>query len=227
MKNKQYIYNFEQQTNYLCSANRQLMYYKIISLFCISGFVVLTACNNHPEKSTAAQHKIQTTAISVDTSDNADADTVLTLDKDNQEAVYKPAVITGFKTAYNQSFNFSFELPNQWRAIDESTIGDGYYVFTGKKFTDIRIYGERITPDNERVLAEVDSTVFNKIETFIFNDGIKGLKLSGRQYRMFVKDAGRIRVSLYIKARKRWLDQNEVYLEHIAHSIKPIRTTKK
>jgi len=201
------------------------MYYKMFSRFCISVLVVMTACNNHPEKSTATQQKIQSTAISVDTSDNADA--VLTLDKDNQEAVYKPAIITGFKTAYNQSFNFSFELPQQWRAIDESTIGDGYYIFTGKKFTDIRIYGERITPDNERVLAEVDSTVFNKIETFVFNDGIKGLKLSGRQYRMFVKEVGKIRVSLYIKARKRWLDDNEVYLEHIAHSIKPIRTTKK
>jgi hypothetical protein len=200
------------------------MRYKIISLLCFSAIVAITACNNHSEKATATQQKIQTTAISVDTSDNAD--TILALDKDNQEAVYKPAVITGFKTAYNQSFNFSFELPKQWRAIDESTIGDGYYIFTGKKFTDIRIYGERITPENERVLAEVDSTVFYKIETFIFNDGKKGLKLSGRQYRMFVKDAGKIRVSLYIKARKHWIEQNEVYLEHIAHSIKPIRNTK-
>ncbi len=203
------------------------MYYKIIPLFCISAFVVMTACNNHPDKTTASQQKIQTTAISVDTSENVDADTVLSLDRDNQEAVYKPAKAKEFKTAYNQSFNFSFELPTLWRAIDESTIGDGYYIFTGKKFTDIRIYGERITPDNERVLAEVDSTVFNKIETFVFNDGIKGLKLSGRQYRMFVKDAGKIRVSLYIKARKRWLDQNEIYLEHMAFSIKPIRSTKK
>lgn len=203
------------------------MHYKIISLFCISAFVITTACNNHQDKSTTAQQRIQSTAISVDTSENADADTVLTLDRDNQEAIYKPALIKEFKIAYNQSFNFSFELPKQWRAIDESTIGDGYYIFTGKKFTDIRIYGERITPDNERVLAEVDSTVFSKIETFIFNDGIKGLKLSGRQYRMFVKDNGKIRVSLYIKARKRWLDQNEAFLEHIAHSIKPIRNTKK
>src|ERR1035437_4036765 len=170
------------------------MYYKIISLFCISVFVVMTACNNHPEKSTATQQKIQTTAISVDTSENADADTVLTLDKDNQEAVCKPAIITGFKTAYNQSFNFSFELPQQWRAIDESTIGDGYYIFTGKKFTDIRIYGERITPENENNLVEVDSTDFNKIEKFTFDDGIKGLKLSGRTYRMYIKDNGKIRV---------------------------------
>lgn len=203
------------------------MYYKIIPLFCFTVLVAITACNNHPEKSTATQQKIQETAISVDTSENADADTILALDKDNQEAVYKPAVVSGFKTAFNQSFNFSFELPTQWRAIDESTIGDGYYLFTGKKFTDIRIYGERITPENERVLAEVDSTVFNKIETFIYNDGIKGLKLSGRQYRMFVKESGKVRVSLYIKARKRWLDQNEIYLEHIAHSIKSIRPVKK
>ncbi len=203
------------------------MRYKIISLFFLLSIVAITACNNHPGKSTASQQKIQSTAISVDTADNYNADTVLTLDRDNQEAVYKTALVKGFKTAYNQSFNFCFELPKNWRAIDESTIGDGYYIFTGKKFTDIRIYGERITPENERVLAEVDSTVFYKIESFIFNDGKKGLKLSGRQYRMFVKEAGKIRVSLYIKARKRWIDENESSLEHIARSIKQIRSTNK
>jgi len=201
------------------------MSFKIFSPVYLMLLVALIACNNQPAKNTA-QNNNQTADRALEIADSIATDSTLTLNKDSQEAIYRPGVLKGFKTAFNQTYNFAFELPEQWRAIDASTIGDGYYIFTGKKFTDIRIYGERITPENENVLAEVDSTEFNKIERFTFNDGIKGLKLSGRVNRMYIKDTGKIRISFYIKARKSWVEQNEVYLEHIAQSIRQIHKTK-
>jgi len=202
------------------------MTHKIFSIFSLSVLFALVACNNQPPKNTSGQKIDQKAGRAYEIADSIATDSTLTINKESLEAVYRPAKLSEFKTAFNQTFNFAFELPKQWRAIDASTIGDGYYIFTGKKFTDIRIYGEIITPENEKVLAEVDSTDFNKIEKFTFNDGNKGLKLSGRIYRMYIKDTGRIRISFYIKARKHWIEQNEVYLEHIAQSIHQIHKSK-
>lgn len=202
------------------------MSYKIFSIFSFSVLFVLIACNNQPVKNTTGQKTEQNKGRAYEIADSIATDSTLAINKENQEAVYRPAKLSGFRTAFNRTFNFSFELPNQWRAIDASTIGDGYYIFTGKKFTDIRIYGEMITPENEKVLAEVDSTDFNKIEKFTFNDGSEGLKLTGRIYRMYIKDTGKIRISFYIKARKHWIEQNEVYIEHVAQSIRQIHKSK-
>ena len=202
------------------------MRHKIFSLLFISLLFTLVACNNQPAKNTANQSTDQSATRASEIADSIATDSTLTINKDSQEAVYRPASLNRFKTAFNQTYNFAFELPKEWRAIDASTIGDGYYIFTGKKFTDIRIYGERVTPENENKLAEVDSTDFNKIEKFTFDDGIKGLKLSGRTYRMYIKDSGKFRISFYVRARKNWINQNEVYLDHMAKSIHQIRKSK-
>jgi hypothetical protein len=202
------------------------MCHKIFSILFLSLLFSLVACNNRSVKSTSIQKNDQTADRAKEIADSIATDSTLTIDKDSQEAVYRSAGIKGFRTAFNQTYNFAFDLPEKWRAIDASTIGDGYYIFTGKKFTDIRIYGEGITPANEKVLAEVDSTEFNKIEKFTFNDGTKGLKLSGRIYRMYIKDIGKTRISFYIKARKRWIEQNEAYIEHMAQSIRKIHKSK-
>ncbi|MDP4290508.1 MAG: hypothetical protein Q8908_05455 [Bacteroidota bacterium] len=202
------------------------MHHKIVSTLFTLILITLVACNNHPAKNTTNQQTDRQTAREKEIADSIATDSTLILNKDSQEAVYRPSSLSSFKTAYNQVFNFAFELPKQWRAIDASTIGDGYYIFTGKKFTDIRIYGEMITPVNEKVLAELDSNDFNKIEKFTFDDGSRGLKLSGRVYRMYIKDHGKIRISLYVKARKNWLQKNDVYLEHMAQSIRQIHKTK-
>ena len=199
---------------------------KIFSILFITLLVTLFACNNQPARNQANQNTDQSAAKANAIADSIASDSTLTINKDSQEAVYRTASLNRFKTAFNQRYNFAFELPKEWRAIDASTIGDGYYIFTGKKFTDIRIYGERITPENENKLAEVDSTDFNKIEKFTFDDGIKGLKLSGRTYRMYIKDDGKFRISFYVRARKNWINQNEVYLDHMAKTIHQIRKTK-
>jgi hypothetical protein len=202
------------------------MYQKIFSILFVSFLFTVVACNNQTAKNTASKNNDQSAAKANEIADSIATDSTLTINKDSQEAVYRPASLNRFKTAFNQTYNFAFELPKQWRAIDASTIGDGYYIFTGKKFTDIRIYGERITPENENKLAEVDSTDFNKIEKFTFDDGIKGLKLSGRTYRMYIKDNEKIRIYFYVRARKNWIAQNEVYLEHMAQTIHQIHKIK-
>jgi len=202
------------------------MFRKILSILISARIITLVSCNNQPAKNAASQSKDQSVSKAGEIADSIATDSTLTINKDSQEAVYRTATLNRFKTAFNQRYNFAFELPKEWRAIDASTIGDGYYIFTGKKFTDIRIYGERITPENENKLAEVDSTDFNKIEKFIFDDGIKGLKLSGRTYRMYIKDDGKFRISFYVRARKNWIKQNEVYLDHMAKTIHQIRKTK-
>lgn len=202
------------------------MCHKICSILFLSLLFTLVACNNQPVKNTSNPKTGQKVDRAIEIADSIATDSTLSINKDSQEAVYRPAGLKEFKTAFNQTYNFAFELPVQWRAVDASTIGDGYYIFTGKKFTDIRIYGERITPETEKVLAEVDSTEFNKIEKFTFNDRNKGLKLSGRIYRMYIKDFGKIRISFYIKARKHWIEQNEVYIDHVARSIHQIHKSK-
>jgi len=202
------------------------MFRKILSILISALIITLVSCNNQPAKNAASQSKDQSVSKAGEIADSIATDSTLTINKDSQEAVYRTATLNRFKTAFNQRYNFAFELPKEWRAIDASTIGDGYYIFTGKKFTDIRIYGERITPENENKLAEVDSTDFNKIEKFIFDDGIKGLKLSGKTYRMYIKDDGKFRISFYVRARKNWIKQNEVYLDHMAKTIHQIRKTK-
>lgn len=199
---------------------------KTSSILFLSLLFTLVACNNQPAKNTSNPKTGQAVDRAIEIADSIATDSTLTINKDSQEAVYRPGALKEFKTAFNQTYNFAFELPEKWRAVDASTIGDGYYIFTGKKFTDIRIYGERITPETEKVLAEVDSTNFNKIEKFTFIDGHTGLKLSGRINRMYVKDLGKIRISFYIKARKRWIEQNDAYLEHIARSIRQIHKSK-
>ena len=83
---------------------------KTSSILFLSLLFTLVACNNQPAKNTSNPKTGQAVDRAIEIADSIATDSTLTINKESQEAVYRPAALKEFKTAFNQTYNFAFEL---------------------------------------------------------------------------------------------------------------------
>ncbi len=117
-------------------------------------------------------------------------------------------------TIVNDRYNFSFDLPLQWKAGDVSDNGDGYIIQTGEANVDFRIYAQqKLGLDND--------DDYEKKETFAFDDGTKGTKCYYSDTEYFIyKNNKNATIAFYIDANDAWLKAHSESLEAIAKSMK-------
>ncbi len=118
----------------------------------------------------------------------------------------------------NERFGFTFELPANYSATDKSNNGDGYFIVTGDKDVDLRIYGENI--NGNELMAEMELSTCERTETFHFGNGYPGTLCyqSGDKY--YYYDTPKTRIVFYVHGPKTWQERNDAIINTIAKSIK-------
>jgi len=136
-----------------------------------------------------------------------------------KEATYYQTDDPLFKKTVNVKFGFWFDIPKDWKAIDKSETGDGYYIVTGDDNVDMRIYGsQKVFSDSEyfkMLLAEG-----GKLTDFKFRDEAMGKRIETYGKIYFLRTEENIRITLYLSAKEKWFHQNKEIVEKIARSIK-------
>jgi hypothetical protein len=152
-----------------------------------------------------------------------------------REAKYFPTAEPGFRTEGNARFNFLFDIPKTWRAVDISVNGDGYVLIpdNGNRRVaspdiarrdsdtalDIRIYGSlKILPDSENYAML--TTDGGSIENFRFRDGTWGKLVRAGKEKYYIRSEEDVMITLYSKADRNWLRANEATVRAIARSIR-------
>jgi len=118
-----------------------------------------------------------------------------------------------YKFIENERYNFGFQLPTEWTAIDSSTNGDGYFIETGEKDVDIRIYGQ---PN----IIDLFTDHCTSTEEFVFNDEIQGVicNIDKSEFYIYRNDTS-IQIVLYVKTSEDWMNKNKAKIQFMAKSM--------
>ncbi len=141
---------------------------------------------------------------------------------EGKEAQYYPNAVEGYKTAYNQVYDFWFDLPEDWKAVDKSESGDGYYIVSDAADMDIRVYGLMKETAEEAYFQKLSGNN-GKMEDLVFNDGVTGKKIENTNSRVyFVRVDGDTYICFYVnyKSNPAWYEANSDKLTSIAMSIR-------
>lgn len=153
------------------------------------------------------------------TSENSQPDKTLNeiIEEESTEANYEKSDAAGNKKISSDRYGFSLEIPASWTATDKSNNGDGYFLSTGDKTVDLRVYGENL--QGNEVMAEMELSTCETSEKFIFWNGYPGIKCyqSGDYY--YYYDTPKTRVIFYVHAPKNWVEKNKVLVESVVKSL--------
>ncbi|MFN0276415.1 MAG: hypothetical protein ACKVPJ_11750 [Chitinophagales bacterium] len=127
-----------------------------------------------------------------------------------------PPVSYNYIKVVNNRYNFSFEMPESWKAVDKSNNGDGFYLDAGDINVDFRIYGETLTG-----IDDIDSEGIScdAVAEYVFADGTKGTKCTDNGLLYFFYPQKKKRVNVYINAPIEWKKKNINAINHIAESV--------
>ena len=145
-----------------------------------------------------------------------------TADGTGKEARYYPTSVEGYKTAHNEAFDFWFDIPEDWKAIDKSKNGDGYYIISDNAGMDIRVYGLIKSSTEEEYYRKLSGND-GQIEDFTFNDGEPGKKIRNLDSRVyFVRVDEDTFICFYVNYTNNaaWYEANQDKLTSIAMSIR-------
>lgn len=190
---------------------------KIITLFLVIGVIAGGAAACSAPKETGVQTTVQAAASKTEETENKSESSV-----DGKEAKYYPNALEGYKTAYNEMYDFWFDIPEKWKAVDRSEKGDGYYIIPDAADMDIRVYGLLKDTAEEDYYLKL-SGKNGKIEDITFNDGEPGKKIQNANSRVyFVRVDGDSYICFYVnfKSNPAWYQQNTDTLNYIAMSLR-------
>jgi hypothetical protein len=141
------------------------------------------------------------------------------------EIKFFPTYDEKYKTGSNEMYDFWFDIPNEWKAADQSADGSEYTIFTDNDKVLIKISGEMITEPEDEYYTKLAGNS-GTITDFTYRDGWVGKKIgvSGTET-WYVRVDGDSYMALHINAadQTEWLKQNEEKLSYVAMSE---RTTK-
>jgi len=165
----------------------------------------------------------EATAVTEEPGTNASASKTL-----SGEIKFYPTFDENYKTAHNEMFDFWFDIPVSWSAIDKTEDGSAYNILTGNDKVEISIHGILITEENEdeerfyASLAGKNGTV----SEFMFRDGWIGTQIiisDTEEY--YLRVDGDSYLGIYINADKDpgWKAENH---ERLMYFVQSARTTK-
>ena len=197
----------------------------VLVFILITGSITACAPTNTPgnqdsTQGTSSGNEDVVNTTGGDTSDSGNNNS--SASEDGKEARYYPNAVAGYKSAYNEIFDFWFDLPEDWKAVDRSQNGDGYFIISDAADMDIRIYG--ILKDSaDKGYYEKLSGKNGKIEDITFNDGESGKKVRNTSSRVyFVREDVDTYICFYVnfKSNPAWYEENADQLTYIAMSLR-------
>lgn len=192
--------------------------------FILIIFVILllfTACSSNQENGNGTTE----TSVADSTEPHTNASASKTLDG---EIRFYPTYDENYKTGHNEMFDFWFDIPVRWNAVDQTEDGSAYNILSGNDKVEISIYGVLINEDNQDEDGFCTSLAGSRgnVSDFVFRDGWVGtqIKVSDTE-EYYLRVDGDSYLILHINAGKdpEWMAKNEETLNYIALSA---RTTQ-
>lgn len=143
----------------------------------------------------------------------------------NGEVKFYPTYDENYKTGHNEVFEFWFDIPIDWNAVNQTEDGSAYNILSGNDKVIIEIYGVLISEENEKEDSYYASLAGSSgsVAEFIFRDGWVGtqVKVSASE-EYYLRVDGDSYLVVHIDARKdpEWKVQNEETLRYIALSAR-------
>ena len=137
------------------------------------------------------------------------------------ELKYFPTYDTEYKTARNDIFDFWFDIPNNWKAIDKSDTGEEFTVDCGNDKVSFLVYGTQIKGQVDDFYSKLSGTA-GSIEDFTFRDGWMGKKITNGTKLYYLRTDGDTYIIFYAnyKDDSAWFIDNRDTLEYIGQSLR-------
>lgn len=190
---------------------------KIIAILLLAAAVLLTGCSREDltedDEGMAFAEQLSTPS-NISAAKNMDG-----------EIIFYPAYDDDYKTGNNEMFDFWFDIPVDWNAVDNSADGSEYHIIDSSDKVKIRIFGIYTDEAGEDYCNELAGKN-GVISDFIFRDSWIGKKVEVSPNEMyFVRLDGDSYMVLHVDASAdpAWLDKNREIIEHIAMSARTAR----
>lgn len=182
--------------------------------------LLFTACSSDPGNGSGTE---ASAADSTELQTNASASKTL-----DGEIRFYPTYDENYKTGHNEMFDFWFDIPVGWNAIDQTEDGSAYNIISGNDKVEIRIYGVLINEENQDADKFYASLAGSKgtVSEFIFRDGWAGTQIKvSETEEYYLRIDGDSYLIIYINADKDpgWMAENKEKLDYVAFSA---RTTQ-
>lgn len=141
------------------------------------------------------------------------------------EIKFFPTIDPEYKTGNNEMFDFWFDIPSDWKAVDRSKDGSAYNILSGNYKIEISIYGVlKEKPEEDYYLSLAGSS--GSIKDFTYRDGWVGKQIQVTEHKTYyIRVDGDSYMVLLIDASQdpEWKIQNEEKLNTIAVSARTTR----
>ncbi|MGE5613198.1 MAG: hypothetical protein ACM3XR_02225 [Bacillota bacterium] len=141
------------------------------------------------------------------------------------EIKFYPTYDDGYKTGNNELYDFWFDIPVDWKAVDNSEDGSVYDILPGNDNVEIKIYGVMQDKPEEEFYAGLAGSG-GSVSDFAYRDGWIGKQVNvSENESYFVRVDGDSYIVLHINAEKdpEWKKINEEKLNYMAESIRITR----
>ncbi len=190
---------------------------KTLILFAL--VILLTGCGPKPAPAGENESGVSS-GTAVDTNNKQSAAKTL-----EGEIKFFPTYDAKYKTGSNEMFDFWFDIPNEWKAVDQSKDGSEYTIFPDNDKVSIKISGVITDETEEEYYARLAGDG-GTITDFTYRDGWEGKKISvSATETWYVRIDGDSYMVLHIDAagQSEWMDQNEDKLNYMAMSERTTR----
>lgn len=139
----------------------------------------------------------------------------------SSELKYYPSFDSGYKTTKNETLDFWFDIPNDWKAVDKSENGEEIIIDPGNENVSLLIYGMKKNGEDDDFYKKL-SGADGSIEDFFFRDGWMGKKITNGAKLYYLRDDGDTYMIFYSDCSKdsAWSDGNADKLGHIGGSLR-------
>lgn len=141
------------------------------------------------------------------------------------EIKFYPTYDVNYKTGSNEMFDFWFDIPNEWKAVDQSEDGSEYQILSGNEKIEIKIYGVLANGPEEDFYASLQGNS-GTISDFLYRDGWVGkqINISGTDT-YYVRVDGDSYMILHVNSKgdNEWMTQNAEKLSYMAMSARTTR----
>ncbi len=183
--------------------------------------VLLAGCTANPEKNSGGS----TTEMSGET-DGTDLPDKASASKTLEgEIKFYPTYDAGYKTGSNEMFAFWFDIPNEWKAVDESADGSQYTILTGNDKVELKIYG-LLKEGSEDSFYKKLAGSNGSISEFTYRDGWVGRQITVSDSEVYyVRVDGDSYMILHVNAKgdDEWMSLNAEKLNYVAMSARTTR----
>lgn len=118
-----------------------------------------------------------------------------------------------YQTIENNRFGYRVKVPAKWDIIDTSANGDGYYIITENKDTDLRIFAQFN-------VESIQDEYCRSTEDYSFSDSILGKLCIISDTEFYISRMNsNTQVTLYVNTTSDWLAANQKLIDEMAKSL--------